>query len=67
MEALALRNRLAYDFLVEYRMSKVVAEDGVAWATQILSEVTRTFDELYRKLDAHADVQLEAAGIEDLT
>jgi len=65
LDALVLRNRLAHDFLLEYRMGKVV--DGAPWATELLAAATQTFDGLIRELDAHADVQLQAAGIEDLS
>ena len=65
--ALELRNRLAHDFLREYRMTRAVDDNAVSWATEALREAISTFDDLNRELDRHAETALADAGVPELS
>lgn len=63
VEALEGRNRLAHDFLLEYRLNRV-ATGSSDWAIEILNAATITFDELARELDAVAQATRRSRGFE---
>lgn len=67
LAALELRNRLAHDFLMEYRMTRAVDDNAVTWATGVLREAISSFDDLNRELDRHAETALADAGVPELS
>ena len=67
LAALELRNRLAHDFLMEYRMTRAVDDNAMSWATEVLREAISTFDDLNGELDRHAETALADAGVPELS
>ena len=67
LEAFELRNRLAHQFLLEYRLQKAASESALSWATTILKGAIVVFDDLYRALDVETEAVLAEQGVEELT
>jgi hypothetical protein len=62
-DALGVRNLLAHEFLVWYRVEKVVRDDAPALAKAALTAMSLFFGDVQRRLDEAADSRLEARGI----
>jgi hypothetical protein len=63
IEALEVRNRLAHDFLLEYRLNRSVTGSS-DWAIEILTAATITFDEVAGELDVVAHETRRSKDIE---
>jgi hypothetical protein len=63
-DALDLRNKFAHYFLFEYRLRRAARDDWPQLAAQILLEATELFDAINEELDALADADMKARGIE---
>jgi hypothetical protein len=62
--AVSVRNRLAHDFLIRYRVEKVVNRDATAMATAFLTAANAFIGNVRARLDALADERLTAKGLE---
>ncbi|MEA2493952.1 MAG: hypothetical protein QOJ29_1863 [Thermoleophilaceae bacterium] len=62
--AVEVRNRLAHDFFVRYRVEAAVSDLGAPLAASFLTAATCFMDDVRAGLDVLADARLEAQGLE---
>jgi hypothetical protein len=65
LELLDVRHKLAHSFLMEYRIKKVVEDDAISWALELLGAAFEMFCDMDRRIEVVTRGEFATRGLDD--